>query len=82
MTYGVTAGIAMAGNMITLYLFYELLTLVTFPLVLYPMTKEAMRASRKYLYYSIGGAAFAFWVWYFSLVFLLMEIPILCLEGF
>lgn len=67
MTYGVTAGIAMAGNMITLYLFYELLTLVTFPLVLYPMTKEAMRASRKYLYYSIGGAAFAF----LGLVFIL-----------
>lgn len=60
MTYGVTAGIAMAGSMITLYLFYELLTLVTFPLVLYPMTREAVRASRKYLYYSIGGAAFAF----------------------
>lgn len=60
MTYGVTAGIAMAGSMITLYLFYELLTLVTFPLVLYPMTREAARASRRYLYYSIGGAAFAF----------------------
>lgn len=60
MTYGVTAGIAMAGSMITLYLFYELLTLVTFPLVLYPMTREAAQASRKYLYYSIGGAAFAF----------------------
>lgn len=60
MTYGVTAGIALAGNLITLYLFYEMLTLVTFPLVLHPMTKEARRASRKYLYYSIGGAAFAF----------------------
>lgn len=60
MTYGVTAGIAMAGNMTTLYLFYELLTLVTFPLVLYPMTREAVQASRRYLYYSIGGAAFAF----------------------
>lgn len=60
MTYGVTAGIAMAGSMITLYLFYELLTLVTFPLVLYPMTREAAQASRRYLYYSIGGAAFAF----------------------
>lgn len=67
MTYGVTSGIAMAGNMITLYLFYELLTLVTFPLVLYPMTREAARASRKYLYYSIGGAAFAF----IGLVFIL-----------
>lgn len=60
MTYGVTVGIAFAGNLVTLYLFYELLTLVTFPLVLHPMTKEAARASRRYLYYSIGGAAFAF----------------------
>lgn len=67
MTYGVTAGIALSGNLITMYLFYELLTLVTFPLVLHPMTKEAQRASRTYLYYSIGGAAFAF----MSIVFVL-----------
>ncbi len=60
MTYGVTAGVALSGNLLTMYLFYEMLTLVTFPLVLYPMTREARRASRKYLYYSIGGAAFAF----------------------
>lgn len=60
MTYGVTVGIAFSGNLITLYLFYELLTLVTFPLVLHPMTRAAVRASRKYLYYAIGGAAFAF----------------------
>lgn len=60
MTYGVTVGIAFAGSLLTMYLFYEMLTLVTFPLVLFPMTKEAMRASRTYLYYSIGGAAFAF----------------------
>ena len=60
MTYGVTVGIAFSGNLMTLYLFYELLTVVTFPLVLHPMTREAARASRKYLYYAIGGAAFAF----------------------
>lgn len=60
MTYGVTVGVAFAGNLLTMYLFYEMLTLVTFPLVLHPMTKEAAEASRKYLYYSIGGAAFAF----------------------
>lgn len=69
MTYGVTMGIALAGNMMTLYMFYEMLTLVTFPLVLYPMTKEAVRASRKYLYYSIGGAAFAFLGLVFALTF-------------
>ena len=60
MTYGVTAGIALAGNLVTMYLCYEMLTLVTFPLVLFPMTREAKEASRRYLYYSIGGAAFAF----------------------
>ena len=31
-TYGVTLGIAMSGNMLTMYCFYELLTLVTVPL--------------------------------------------------
>lgn len=69
MTYGVTAGIAFSGNLITLYLFYELLTMATFPLVLFPMTGEAVRASRKYLYYSIGGAAFAFLGLVFVLTF-------------
>lgn len=60
MTYGVTLGIAMAGNLLTLYFFYELLTLVTVPLVMQTLTREAILASRKYLYYSLGGAAFAF----------------------
>lgn len=60
MTYGVTLGIALAGNLLTLYFFYELLTLVTVPLVMHTLTREAILASRKYLYYSLGGAAFAF----------------------
>lgn len=60
MTYGVTLGIAMAGNLVTMYLFYELLTLVSVYLVMHPMTRKAIQASRIYLYYSIGGAAFAF----------------------
>ena len=60
MTYGVTLGIAFAGNILTLYFFYELLTLVTVYLVMHPMHKKAIRASRMYLYYSLGGAAFAF----------------------
>lgn len=59
-TYGVTLGIAMAGNLLTMYFFYELLTLVTVPLVMHTLTREAILASRKYLYYSLGGAAFAF----------------------
>ena len=60
MTYGVTLGIAFAGNILTMYFFYEMLTLVTVYLVMHPMHKKAIRASRKYLYYSLGGAAFAF----------------------
>jgi len=68
-TYAVTLGIAFAGNLLTLYMFYELLTLITVPLVIHPMTREAIRASRKYLYYSLGGAAFAF----IGLVFLIVH---------
>jgi len=68
MTYGVTIGIAFAENLLTMYLFYEFLTLISVYLVMHPMTKKALRASRVYLYYSIGGAAFAF----ISLVFLIV----------
>lgn len=60
MTYGVTLGIAFAEDMVTMYFFYELLTLVTLPLVMHTLTREAILASRKYLYYSLGGAAFGF----------------------
>lgn len=59
-TYGVTLGIALAANLLTMYFFYELLTLVTVPLVMHTLTREAILASRRYLYYSLGGAAFAF----------------------
>lgn len=60
MTYGVTLGVAMAGNLFTMYLFYELLTLATVPLVMHTLSDKAVRATRTYLYFSMGGAAFAF----------------------
>lgn len=60
MTYGVTMGIALAANLMTLYMFYEMLTLVTLPLVMAGMSREAIMAGRKYILYSMGGAAFAF----------------------
>lgn len=59
-TYGVTLGIAFSDNMLTMYCFYEMLTLITTPLVMHTMSREAILASRTYLYYSLGGAAFAF----------------------
>jgi len=60
MSYGITAGIALSGNLFTLYAFYELLTLVTLPLVLHKMDATSIHAGRAYLYYSISGAALAF----------------------
>ena len=59
MTYGVTLGIAFASDILSMYFFYELLTLSTVPLVMHTLTREAILAVRKYLYVSIGGAAFA-----------------------
>lgn len=58
-TYGVTLGIAFASDLLSMYFFYELLTLSTVPLVIHTLQREAILAARKYLYYSIGGAAFA-----------------------
>ena len=44
-----TIGIAFAGNLLTLFIFYEALTLSTYPLVTHKGTPEAMRAGRLYL---------------------------------
>ncbi|MCD7833365.1 MAG: proton-conducting membrane transporter [Lachnospiraceae bacterium] len=60
MTFGITMGIALAEDLVTMYCFYEMLTLVTLPLVIHTLTREAVLAGRTYLYYSLGGAAFAF----------------------
>ncbi len=60
MTYGVVLGIAFAGNMATLYLFYEFLTLATMPLVMHAMDGKARHAGRMYLLYMMFGAALAF----------------------
>jgi multicomponent Na+:H+ antiporter subunit D len=50
-----TVGLAMAGNLVSFLLFYELLTLATFPLVVHRGTPEALRAGRIYLAYTLGG---------------------------
>ena len=44
-----TMGAAFAGNVLTLFLFYEILTLSTYPLVTHHRTPEAMRGGRIYL---------------------------------
>lgn len=60
MSYGITAGVALSANLITMYFFYELLTLVTVPLVAHEEDHRSMSAARKYILYSIGGAALSF----------------------
>ncbi len=67
--YGVTLGIAFASDMLTMYFFYELLTLSTVPLVMHTLKREAVLATRKYLYYSLGGAAFALMGMVFLMVY-------------
>ena len=49
-----TMGIAFAGNLFTLFVFYELLTLVTYPLVTHHGTEEARRGGRVYLGLLLG----------------------------
>jgi multicomponent Na+:H+ antiporter subunit D len=44
-----TMGIAFAGNMMTLFVFYEALTLTTYPLVTHKGNDEARRGGRTYL---------------------------------
>lgn len=68
-TYGVTLGIAFASDMMTMYFFYELLTLSTVPLVMHTLKRDAILATRKYLYYSLGGAAFALMGMVFLMVY-------------
>lgn len=54
---GVLQGIGLAGNLVTFYLCYEWMTLMTVPLVFYNRTTESIRAARKYFFYSIAGAS-------------------------
>ncbi|WP_416885984.1 complex I subunit 5 family protein [Marinospirillum sp.] len=50
-----TLGIAFAGNLFTFVIFYELLTLSTYPLVVHKGTPAALRAGRIYLQYTLAG---------------------------
>jgi NADH-quinone oxidoreductase subunit L/multicomponent Na+:H+ antiporter subunit D len=48
-------GVAFASNLLVLFVFYELLTVATYPLVTHDETDEARAAGRKYLAYTFGG---------------------------
>ncbi|HXE81525.1 MAG TPA: proton-conducting transporter membrane subunit [Vicinamibacterales bacterium] len=48
-----TMGIAFAANLVTFFVFYEILTIATYPLVIHFRTEEAKRAGRQYLAYTL-----------------------------
>jgi multicomponent Na+:H+ antiporter subunit D len=52
-----TIGIALAGNLFTFVIFYEMLTLTTYPLVVHRGTAAALHAGRVYLRYTLCGGA-------------------------
>ena len=59
LVYFVLLGLDFSANLITMYLFYELMTLSSMPLILHDLKKESVSAAMKYLYYSIAGAFLA-----------------------
>ena len=68
-TYGITLGIALSGNMFTLYVFYEALSLITLPLVSHKQDEKSMKAGMTYMKYTIGGATLGL-------------VGLICLSGF
>lgn len=65
MVFGVLLALDFAGSLVTYYLFYEMMTLLSVPLVLHSKTKEAMIGGLKYLFYSLFGAYMALFGLYF-----------------
>jgi len=53
-------GVAFSGNIFTLYLFYEIITLFTYPLVAHHQDYEGYASGRKYLVYLMGSSKLFF----------------------
>lgn len=56
LTLGSLEGLCFAGNLATMYLFFEMMTLASMPLALHTQTHEAIMGGLKYLLYSMAGA--------------------------
>lgn len=54
---GATTGLALSANLATFLIFYELLTISTYPLVVHRGTAKSMRAGTVYLAYTLAGGA-------------------------
>ncbi|RZN40313.1 MAG: monovalent cation/H+ antiporter subunit D family protein [Methanophagales archaeon ANME-1-THS] len=51
-------GIALSANLLTMFVFYEILTVSTYPLVIHDQTREALSAGRKYFAYLLTSGVF------------------------
>lgn len=65
LTLAVLLGISSAGNLITMYLFYEGMSLTTLGLIIHNQSKEAVAAGHKHIFYSIGGALLGLFGFFF-----------------
>ena len=59
MTYGVTLAVAFSANLVTMYVCFEMLTLVTIPLVSHQQDQDSTYAGYLYAAYCIAGASLA-----------------------
>lgn len=69
MCIAATMGISFAGNLLTFFVFYEILTIATYPLVIHNRHEEHIQAGRKYLAYTlISGQLFLVGIiWLYSI---------------
>ncbi len=51
-------GLAFSGNPLTFFVFYEILTLATYPLVIHKRTEKAIKIGRMYLAYTLTAGLF------------------------
>lgn len=56
LTLGCIDLLSLSGNLLTMYLMFEMVTFASMPLVMHSKTKESKKAALKYLFYSLGGA--------------------------
>jgi multicomponent Na+:H+ antiporter subunit D len=56
MTLASLMALTLSGTMVTMYLFFEMMTFISMPMVLHSRSKEAVAAGIKYLIYSVAGA--------------------------
>lgn len=58
--YGVCLQLALSSNILSLFFFYELLTLASLPIIMHGGSSKRVKAGLSYMYYSLGGSALAF----------------------